>query len=258
MELVKPEIRYPHVVWLLYAVSSNPAYQMGEAVVREGELDGFRFRVTRKEAMFTATRHFSSVEDARAVLDPQLKAWELSAALEHAPGVLEFEFRQPSVLDRPLAPGELRGTVMMIFGGKVTPSVQINSVPPPPPAFVMSPMVAALAELYKLSRRAPDTLLHAAYAMTTCVEHYTGGEAEAARLIGMSRTAFAKINELASTRGEGAQVRKFNPGAPPKPLSGREREWLERMLKLVVERAGAAAAGVSQFTEINLQTHQLS
>lgn len=251
------KLPYPHVAWLRYVVASTPSYRLGDNATYEGELDGFRASVCHNLAEFRPTKHFRSEAEARSALEPQLRAWELNAAMVHVPGVIEFTFRHSKIRERPLGPGELEGVVAMTFAGNLTAHVTIENVPPPPIGFAVDPMVRALASFYLLARKTPDVILHMAYAMTTCLEHHLGSLTDAAKVLRVSRPIFEKLNSLSSSRGEGAQVRKFIPRATPQPLTAGEREWVEQMIRLIVERAGASAAGAADLPEINFGTHPL-
>ncbi len=79
---------------------------------------GFVYRLRRREAVFSPTEHFGCEADARAKLESLLRAWELSTALQHQRGVLEFNFLSAQIQREAPRPAvlELQGAAIAISG----------------------------------------------------------------------------------------------------------------------------------------------
>jgi hypothetical protein len=67
--------------------------------------------------------------------------------------------------------------------------------------------------------------------------------AAAARTLQMSVALLHEVRKLSTTRGTGAEVRKFEASVQRAPLTPRERQWLSQVLEAIVRGASAVAAG---------------
>jgi hypothetical protein len=90
--------------------------------------------------------------------------------------------------------------------------------------------------------------------MVSRMEFEFRGLPAAARALRISLPVLRKIRSLSSQRGTGAEVRKFERSVALAALTLEEREWLLRLLELMVRRAGAVAAGAPVGDEITLAT----
>jgi hypothetical protein len=249
-------IEYPRVASLTYRIASDEPHEYAEGAQLDGGLQDFAFRLRHRTAEFSPLVRFANEADARAALEPQLRAWELEVALRNGCGALAFEFLTAQVERAPPRPGvvEIRGQAMMVFGGSAPMKITWNQHPAPPAAFAIDECVATLGELYLRARETPSMLLYLAYSATTCLEFYYGGLASARKHLAIAVNVFKKVNELANTRGMGADARKFYDGHPRAPLSPGEQDWLMRMLEAIVRRAAAGQAGAPVGDEITLET----
>jgi hypothetical protein len=251
---------YPRVIELTYRIDSGAGYEYGENSALDGTLPGFVYRLRRREAVFFPTEHFVSEAAARARLEPLLRAWELSAALQYQRGVLEFKFLGSQIQREAPRPGtiELRGTAMAASGSSAILTLTFEGPhPSPPAAFAMDEFVLTLVDLALIAQETPRVLLYIAYSATTCVKARFGDINAAAMALGIAPNIFSRINELAHTLGVGAERRKGGLRSPPKPISQPVREWILLMLREIARRAGAMTAGAAAGEEITLHTHPL-
>jgi hypothetical protein len=250
--------QYPRVSFLSYRIISGDSHKFATEAELEGHLAGFRFHLRGEDAVFFPLEHFSSEVEARSALDPQLRAWELATALTEGLDVLAFKFLYANLEKAPPEPGVtiVPFVAQLTIGGLAPRVIVTHGVHrSPPTGFAMDECVETLGALLLFAKRTPHALLYVAYSMTTCVETYHGPQPNvAASSLGFSANVFQRINELANTRGVGAEARKFVPGATRTQLSTSERAWLLQMLELIVRRAAAVAAGESPGDKITLSS----
>ena len=237
--------QYPRVAVLTYRILADDHYDYPRSAKLDGELRGFRFELRHHKAAFVPLERIRSEDEARALLEPQLRAWTLDAALRHGPGSLRFEFVASHVQKAAPPPGVVEATghaLLSIRGLKMNIIQGFATHPGPPQDFAVDEYVQILGELFLLARGTPKTVLYMAYSMTTCLEEYFGGLAGASKRLAISKPVLETVERLSNSRGTGVEARKFNAGKRD-PLTAAEREWLLLRMETIVRRAGAAAAG---------------
>jgi hypothetical protein len=142
----------------------------------------------------------------------------------------------------------------MLVAGRATVTLTHAKHPAPSREFAVNDCVEDLAAQYFESRENPRAVLKSTYSMVTRLEFEFGGLPGAAKALNISEPLLRKIRELSTTRGVGAEVRKFKASVPRSPLSDSEREWLASALEAVLRRAGLAAAGSPGGEQLNLTT----
>lgn len=247
---------YPRVISLAYRIGSDGLHEYAQDAELEGRLRDFAFRLRHRDAEFTPLIGFANEENARGALEPQLRAWELAASLVHGQGVLHFSFATAHIQREAPRPGiaaELHAVTAFFQGGVLRPTLTLQEHPRPPDGFVVDECVEILGEQFLRARARPEMLLTLAYSMTTCLDYYFEGPAGAAARLAISQNVLGEIRKLANTRGVGAHARKFDGKGQRQPLCQGEREWLLRMLELIVRRAAAAAANTPVGEQITLE-----
>lgn len=168
------ESEYPRVITLVYRIASDEVHQYAEDAELSDTLGNFAFRLHRRNAEFRPLVRFAKEEDARAELEPQLRAWELDAAIKHGPGAFAFMFLTSHIQQEAPKPGVIKvpGAAMTLTGGSPTTTLTYKHYPTPPRGFVVDECVQTLGELFLLARTVSLVLLYIAYSMTTCLEYY--------------------------------------------------------------------------------------
>jgi hypothetical protein len=83
----------PHVRALLYRVEHSSIFSYENAQPFADDLPEFRIRIEDDQATLEPKEHFASADEAQAVVEPVLRAWELDAALTlDNPEVLRFRY----------------------------------------------------------------------------------------------------------------------------------------------------------------------
>ena len=78
----------PHVKALHYTVKHGPHVDYSKAPPFEREESDFKIRIEGLHAEITMKSHFASLEEARAAIEPFLRAWSLDMALTYGPRAL--------------------------------------------------------------------------------------------------------------------------------------------------------------------------
>lgn len=234
-----------HVVSLRYKLrpSDNVTYVKPTPV--EFETEEVRFCLADGKLTCDMKNHIASPEEARAIVEPVLRAWEVDADLRGNRGELRFEFDAADIIDRsPCPPGVVRGHAHVLSGVAAisavgTVSVHVGRViyPGPPGAFRLNPDAESILLRYQGYRDGREPLLSMAYFCLTVLEANAGGRSSAALKYRIDKALLDKLGELTSRRGDRAIARKATAG-PAEPLTGLETAWLEAAVKTLIWRLG--------------------
>jgi hypothetical protein len=234
-----------HVVSLRYKL--RPSDQVTYVIPPPVEFDTeeARFRLANGMLSCEMKTHISTAEEARAVVEPVLRAWEVDADLRWNLGELRFEFDGADIIDRsPLPPGVIRGHAHVLLGvaalsgvGTVSVHVSRPNYPEPPGTFRLNPDSESILLRYQGYLGGREPLLSMAYFCLTVLEANASSRASAAAMYGIEKAVLGKMGELTSRRGERSSARKATAG-PARPLTGSERVWLEAAVKALIWRLG--------------------
>jgi hypothetical protein len=243
-----PDLR---VEWLKYrlVVPANVSYESPPAVrVAHQDFDG---ELMDGEFKCTMRSHYSAVDQARAVVEDYLRAWEVSAALKDGAPELRFEYADAHVIDRdPTPAGHARvifaaGAEMAILTGTVTVHVTRRAYPSPPTGFSASPIVETLWTRYRRYRDGGEPLLSMAYYCLTVIEAHCGSRNAASDKLRIESAVLSKLGELTSVRGDHSSARKASRTGAIASLTPAESAWIDHTVRALIKRMGEHAAGVS-------------
>lgn len=234
-----------HVVAMTYSVKSTEDVTYDAPPPVEFETDEAHFRLVDAKLTCQLNVHFSTAEEARAVVNPVLRAWELDADLRLGNGVLRFQYEDAEIVDRtPQPPGTVRGHVLFAGVGEMVVAVAAASAhvtrrayPAPPGDFRITPDVATLSQRYQGYLEGREPLFAMAYFCLTVLETTAGGRPQAARTFNIHKSVLRKLGELTSDRGDPRSARKMPTPATP-PLSGAEDAWIQETIKQIIWRVG--------------------
>jgi len=242
-------MRDPHVVSLTYNASPSESTSFEKAPPLEGTIEDLRFRLDVGTLRIEPTIHFPSIEDARRLVDPLLRSWEIDIALRFGSPELSFVYDTAEVIDRQPPPPGARHAVLnvqlgevVLVGSAVTLRVSRGSYPQPPAAFRLNPDVDTLWRRYQGYKEGREPLPSMAYFCLTLIESLAGGRDTAASTFKISKRVLAKIGQLASERGDASTARKYRAIAAGAPLTGGEASWLEEAIKVIIRRVGELQA----------------
>ncbi len=172
----------PHVEELRCSVQvESGGIRVAEGAVMGGvELGSFRCEITEGRRLIAQTgAHYSTVDEARAVLEPRLRGWELQSDLKDKVR-LRFAYEGAKIVDRNPTPGSAVSGV----GHFVGPAGQLRAVgtvsrrtwPPVPPADLReSDKVRLMRVRWQASVDGKEGLLATVYYVLTSLEEAFGG-----------------------------------------------------------------------------------
>jgi hypothetical protein len=206
----------PHVSALKYRVKHNETINYENAQPLEYETDCFKVSINGREARFEMKEHFATAEQAREAVEPLIRRWEFTTALDRGPGEFELVFLDAEVEDRKPTPGvvHLKGAAMVLVGGTVSMVVGRGTYPQPPTNVAMNADVEAMALRYSRYREGKDTLAGMAYFCLTVLEQAAGNRSAIPAMFGIGSTVIGTLGRL--TGGKGGHGGPQGSGASPR------------------------------------------
>jgi hypothetical protein len=196
----------------------------------------------------TMKSHFSTAYEARTVIDPILKAWEVFADLQSNRGAVRFKYDTAKIIDRsPNVSGAIRAHVIEVQSlqgeailGQVTVYVGMNYYPAPPGSFRLTPDAESLWLRFQKYVEGQEPLLSMAYFCLTVVQAIAGNRSAASKKYCIDLKVLNKLGELTAQRGDALSARKAL-GKKYEPLKGSEKTWIETAVKYLILRLGTEA-----------------
>ena len=183
-----------------------------------------------------------TADSARMEVEPFLRAWGLTAALELGPGQFEFVYDRSKVVNRASIPATRLVEGSCSCAIEITEARPSKYPDPPPSGIAIDEVVAQMSECYSQYRRSRRTFPDAANTCLTWLEKSGGGRSGAATRFAVAKTVLNKVGELAGEKG-GTEARKAK-GAGTE-FTAAERQWLEEAIKRLILRAGEIAGNPS-------------
>ena len=232
----------PHVAALLYHIGHSPTFNYEQARPRECDLAEFHIRIENDEATAEPQKHFATAEEARNVIEPFLRAWELDAALTHdSPDVLRFIYRSSKIIDRSPPPGAvgLESGDVLVLGEDLNIRMDLEVYPPPPSglAMMLGSDVEAMFYQWSFYKAGRAPLGHMANFCRTVLEK--GQRSAAAKKYGIDPLVLRTLADLAAEKGGRFHSRKWKGWSSE--YSGREFVWIEGVVKKSIRRAAEVA-----------------
>ena len=239
----------PRVESLEYRLETDPTTVFESPPPLEHDTLDFDLRLQDGRLLVRMKRDCATVDEARAVVGPFLRAWEVHEAMDRGGREeLHFMFETATVIDRRPVPGELSpallaatGTVRLTAPYAVL-TVSRRSYPPPPENFAFSPDLETLWNRYQGYKLGREPLPTMGYFCLTVIEATYQGRANAGQALNVDLTVLNKLGELTSTRGDKTEARK-QKDKPLQPFTPAERRWIDETLRKMIRYLAAATAG---------------
>jgi hypothetical protein len=247
-------MRDPHVEALIYVIMPGPgvSYEDPKPVAFSNSLG--HFDAADGELRFRPADHFSRSDEARTVIEPFLRAWEIQSDLSGNARRILFDYlradvvdRNPPAADAPGAPRILcaEGASYGLSFGEFHGHLLLRHYPEPPTAFRTTPEVEMAYVRWNQFREGREPLQSMAYSVLTLMQSMAGDRARAAERFCVSRRVLDNVARLSSTKGDAATARKIDASKGFSQLTEREGAWLKEVIPRLVLRLGEHAAGGS-------------
>ncbi|HEY1979288.1 MAG TPA: hypothetical protein VGH13_04315 [Xanthobacteraceae bacterium] len=231
----------PHIESLIYRIRHNDSVTYASAAPMEHAAPDFKVGIEKGRVQIDLIGHYTKVSDARAVVEPFLRAWELNAALNSGPGEFEFVFERANIIERAPKPGVVGAAAFAAVGVMETTRAMVSkfSFPPPPlQGVARDATVDLMFERYCRLREQRTTLSDAANYCLTALEMAALGRKQASARFNVDLPVLRTLGELAATKG-GKEARKAK--ASEAEYTPAERDWLTKVLPLIIRRAAEVA-----------------
>ena len=230
-----------HVEALFYRVNHAEDVDYEKAPPLRYQGAGFSVRIADGTAQIDMIDHHATSEAARAAVEPFLRAWELSAALQQGPGEFQFVYDSARVIDRDPPAGPVQAA-SVLESARLTASAAAHvcraNYPPAPLDLARDAAVDLMFDRYCMYREHRTMLADAANYCLTVLETAAGGRSPAARRYVIAQKVLGKIATLAATKG-GSNARKAVGAAVD--FTAAEHQWLEQAMSLIIRRAAEVA-----------------
>lgn len=221
------------------------------------ETNGFRVTLEHPKPLMNGIatvemiRDVSTIDEARAIVEPYLQGWEIQALIDHVAKhndtqrPLRFEYAGADVEN----PAEGNGLAILASPGTC---FTYSSHMPAPTTFTTSPAVKAMWLRWLNYDEEREPLPSMAYYCLTKIDQLAGGNRRQAASI--SRIDFAvlsRLGKLVSVGGDDHERRKASAATQPPPYSAEERVWIERAVLSLIKRLGEVEFYRSQETPVS-------
>jgi len=239
----------PHVDSLEYRFINDDSTRVFKSPSpRDNETQDFNLHLADDLLTVKMKTHCATEQEARALVDPFLHAWEIDQALQRGGRrAIRFDFLKPNVIDRHPPPAGSH----VLLAGSGTLSFVVNAAtlvttspeyPAPPANFVASSDVSVLWTLYKEHAEGRARLADVAYACFTYVTKiFAKDVAGAGRKLNISSGRDGVLRTLGRLSG-GKGLRKFPTEGP---FTRQEAAWVNEAVRTLIRRVGEQAAGAA-------------
>ena len=250
-------MRDPHVERLHYKITSNEdvSYRDPQPMTISDGIGSFHLE--DGNLVVTLSDHYPTQSMARAVVDPYLRAWEISTDLTSNVGTVRFNFDHSDITDRnPYPPGHTHvmscsAGAMGTSVGKVNIHVVRTRYPEPPSSFNVSEDVEIAYHRWMNYKEGKETLLAVASFILTMLEKPTGGRKHASKEYGVDFAVLKMVGNLSANKGDGTSARKAPKDGRYVAMTGKEQHWLETSTIRMIQRLGEHASG-EPFAQITM------
>lgn len=238
----------PHVKRLYYKVLIGEDVDYKNAPALSETTHEFEFSLDGEKAVFNMKQHYSSAHEARAVVEPYLRAWDILIGLIHDPDDLQLKFDHADIIDRAPVSNNKKTinlqahiSAHVMVSDKVHLHVSRGKFPPFPKNFKASPDAETMYLRYKSYREGRESLTAMAYMCLTVFQASAGGRKEAEKMYCIDYDVLDTLGRLTSTKGGPEDARKYPKNGKFDPLHAKEKEWIISVVKTLIRRAGEYA-----------------
>jgi hypothetical protein len=245
-------MRDSHVESLRYRLKTSATTTYKNPPVVEVSCDEFKCYLNDGVLTCYMQEHYTTIEEARRVVENFIRSWEIKAALELGREEMKFDFEYSHVIDRnPPPPGSsefvhVSASGVVKFTGSAISILYItrSKYPDPPTIFTITPDVETLWQRYNNYLDGKEPLPSMAYFCLTLIENKAGGKKKrksAAKLFLIDKQILEKLGELTANKGNTETARKVPKEGSITALNEKEKKWIEAVVKIFIQRMGELA-----------------
>ena len=181
-------------------------------------------------------------EQARTLVEPHLRAWELDNFLTQGHMEFRFEFIESKIIDRNPSPKECSKVLHAQVGEYVIISDEITfhktrgNYPLPPRSLLFSPDVESLLRRYEGFLNGNEPILSMAYFCLSLIESSEKKRKSAAHKYNIDSSILYLMGDLTSERGDRTEARKIVREIKYTPLTDIEKTWIQETIKILIRR----------------------
>jgi hypothetical protein len=246
----------PHVVSLRYRLETDNTRSFANPSPLNGEKEPITWRLADGVLTCEMKTHYASPEEARAVVHPFLRGWELDEPLrEGGLRAFWFTFEKAEVVDRnPLPPGTpqvIQLSSISSAGAGLQASLHRSQpmYPTPPVRFEVSPDIETLWHRYEGCRQGREPLLAMAYFCLSLLEWRASsrpGRGSARKKIkaeyGIAEDVVSTLGDFTTNLGDEKTARKLSVRNTRREPTTQEATWIDAAIRIIIHRVGEHAA----------------
>jgi hypothetical protein len=230
------------VMALYYRLETEDTLAFESPAAVHVQEEAFTIDLSDGQLVATMMRDCATEADARAVVEPFLRAWEISGALQFGRADFRFGFQKADIEKLPPGPGasvHLHGFLRMSVDSRRLHVRAIRrAYPHPPTRFALSPDVEVMWHRYNAYVDGREPLLSMAYFCLSYLEWLAGGRSATATRYHVETRVLSTLGALTATVGDARSARKFDRESENRPLTAEEQAWIEATVKALIRRVG--------------------
>lgn len=249
----------PVVESLNYILKTSDEMSFDNPPILEVDLPSFKITLENGNLNVKMKDYYSTEKQARTIVEPFLKVWELDNFLTYGRKELWFEFIDSKIVDK--NPISLDGSCKVIVKSMnlnctlnpVKVHVTRNIYPFPPKDICYSPDVKSLNKRFEGFLNGKEPLLSMAYFCLTIIESIAKHRALAGKTYSIQKEVLDILGKLTSERGDKSEARKVKGRLSFEPLTESEKKWIIETIKLLIRRKAEYDFNPNtKFTEITM------
>jgi hypothetical protein len=239
------------IMTLHYSVQANDKVSYLKLCAAHFERAEASFQLSDNKLTCKMKGHFASPENARAVVEPVLRAWEVATDLQRSRGELRFSFVGADIIDE-------HGVVVCPVSAPSGTSARMDPLPitrteypePPSGSFRLNAEARTILHRYEGYLEQREPLQAMAYFCLTVLEgkgHHK--RRNAADKYNIDIAVLDMIGNLTTEHGDDLNARKASAA---RPLTPAQQTWLEAAVKKLILQLATSEAERSKLEMSNL------
>lgn len=227
---------------LLYELKLSNDLAFDNPPALEVDFPSFKFKLEKGILEIKMEELYSTEIEARNVVEPHIKAWELDVLLTEGRKKFWFEFLRSVIVDMnpfPLDGSKVIhvGVAEIIFAGfESTAVVTKKMYPQIQHQLLQTPDVESLVKRYENFINGKEPLLSMAYFCLSLLQANANGRYKASNKYNIDESVLKMLGNLTSEYGDKTEARKLNEKSTLKPLTGAESTWILETIKIIIRR----------------------